>query len=139
MRYAGEVLLSVCLVYETQIAARRGYNCLIGCNLADTCKSRILQVAQQAVPARKRLVCAANEQVALTRFGHPLNRRTVFERPHLDVSCAYSDELTSHPNHTVDVADAFVARVQSSSSCTRVDAPNVQKAILRRSDACEVL
>ena len=70
-------------------------------------------------------MCAASKHVVLTWFGDSLNRETVFERPNLDVSGARSDELVPHPGHTVNVADALVARVQSSRSCARVDAPYV--------------
>lgn len=112
IRYARKVLLPVRLVNETEIAAFRGDYCFVWCYLADTRKGCILEIPEQAVATRERLVRATDKHVALTSFrGDALNRTSVFERPNFDMSRADRDKLVAHPCHAIDVAHAFVAGV----------------------------
>ena len=112
MRYARKVLLPVRLVNKTQVAAFRSNYCFVRCYLAHTREGSILEIPQQTVATRKRLVRATDKHVALTRFRRDtLNRTSIFERPNFDMSCADRDELVAHPCHAIDVAHAFVAGV----------------------------
>lgn len=139
MCHPGEGLLSVSLVNKTQVATLTCYDSLVRCYLAHACEDCVLKISKHTVSARQWFVCAANKHVALARFcRHALDRTAFFERPDLDMPRAHCDEPVAHPGHAIDVADALVAGVQRRSSGAGMDAPNVQEAILRRSNACEV-
>lgn len=49
------------------------------------------------------------------------------------------DETSTHPGHPVYAARALVAGMQVRGPCTRIDAPDVQEAVIRRAEASQVL
>lgn len=71
-------------------------------------------------------------QVALTRFCDSQCRVGLFNLPDFDMSGADRNKSIAHPSDSIDVADALVTGVECCGACARVDAPDIQEAIVGR-------
>jgi hypothetical protein len=75
--------------------------------------------------------------ITLTRLRDTHSRVEIIDFPDFDVSHTDSDQLVAHPCHSVNLADALVAGMECSCTCAGVYVPDVQEAVVGRTQACE--